>query len=163
MKRLILLAMLFGAAAMGVFLASHGLAEPRPAERRADSEKMLALLKERRDTLKQIADESERDHREGSMSTVIVAKAMIEWLHAELDLAADRAARIAVHEQLVTYLRKAEAAVKRDMTTLKKDPKAPDPSKSKHHEHSENYEFLIIRAARCRAEIDLLREQEQSD
>lgn len=163
MKRIIVPALVFSALVIALLFASRGLAEPPSAEDHADSEKLIALLQERRDALKQIADEAERDRREGSISTVIVAKAMIEWLHAELELTDEHAARIAIHERLVAYLRKAETAVKRDMTAVKPDLKAPQPSPGKHHEHSENYEFLIIKAARCRAEIDLLREQGRND
>ncbi|MGE5192217.1 MAG: hypothetical protein ACM3U2_06900 [Deltaproteobacteria bacterium] len=156
MKRLVYSALLLGLPAVGAIVASRGLADPPPAERRSDAEKLTALLKERRDTLKQIVDEAERDRRDGMVSAAVVSRATIDWLNAELDLAADHAARVAVHERIVAHLRKIEAALENAANTTK-------PAQTRARAHSESYEFLSVKAARCQAEIALLRERAKSD
>ena len=154
MKRHVAGGLVLGVAAVIAILVSRGGADPSPTELRANAEKTTALLKERRDVLKQIVSEAERDRREGMVSAVVIFRATIEWLHAELELANDHAARIAIHEELISRLRKAEAALEKDM-------KQAEPGKVAARQHNESYEFLIVKAARCQAEIDLLREQRE--
>ncbi len=156
LKRHVFSGLLLGVAAIGAILASQGRAQPPEAERRSDSEKLTALLKDRRDALKQIVDEAERDRRDGMVSPVVVSRATVDWLNAELDLAGDHAARVAMRERIVSHLRKTESALENVMKT------AP-PAPSKGRPHTESYEFLGIKAARCLAEIELLRERAKTD
>ncbi len=156
MKRHVLSGLFLGAVAVGAILAARRSAEPADPEPQTNSEKVTALLKVRRDTLKQIVDEAERDLRDGMVPAPVVSRATVDWLNAEFELAGDHAGRVAIRERIVAHLRRTEAALE---TAMKKT--APAPGKVR--PHTESYEFLGVKAARCQAEIELLRERAKND
>src|SRR5262245_58476775 len=90
-----------GLTAAGFVIAPAGLAEQAPAARAAGAEKLAALRVERRDVLRQAHELAEVLFQNGRAEYSSVQRLSIELLHAELDLAPDRAARIAVRERVL--------------------------------------------------------------
>ena len=125
----------------GLFVSS-GLAEPASV-RGPDAEKLTALRKERRDVLRQAARQAEEAYRSGLIPYTSVPRITINLLNAELDLAPDRAGRVAVRERIVEQFKEIEKSVAQHVEA----GLAGDQT-----------DLLEARAARLQAEIDLLRE-----
>lgn len=111
------------------------------AEPRKDS-----LLKERRDTLRQLAQDVEQCYRAGRATLDSLIRASNLLLEAELDLAKTKAERIAIYEKLVANLRQLEKAAE-----ARHQAGAPGGGVS---------EVLSAKADRLKAEIQLAREKE---
>ncbi len=127
--------------AIGLWVPA-GLAEPAAAVRGPNAEKLTALRKERLDALREAAKMAEEAYRGGAIDYASIPRIKIELLNAELDLAPDRAARVAVRERMVEQLRDVEKS------TAQRVESALAPSS----------ELLEAKAGRLKAEIDLLLE-----
>jgi hypothetical protein len=127
--------------ATGLWVSS-GLAEPTAAVRGPNPENLIALRKERCDVLRQAAEVAEVLHRNAKIDDTSLRRITINLLNAELDLAPDRAGRLALREQTVKQFKAIEEAVaarvERALAT--------------------HADLLEAKAARLQAEIDLLLE-----
>lgn len=101
------------------------------------------LLEERRDTLQQMVDSVKEQYRAGHAQMDAVLHASESLIEAELDLAKDQAERIALCERCVENVKELEA-----YTTTQFE--------SGRLSHAET---LAAKAARIKAEIELLRER----
>ena len=137
----------FSVALVGLCVAtglwvSSGLAEPTAADRGPNAENLIALRKERRDILRQAVEVADVLHRNARTDDASVRRITINLLNAELDLAPDRAGRIALREQAIKQFKAIEevvaAQVERAVAT--------------------QANLLEAKAARLQAEIDLLLE-----
>lgn len=116
------------------------------AEQAVPIGKNEALLKERRETLRQLSQEVEQRYRSGLATLDSVIRASNLLLEAELDLAKTKAERVALCEKLVANLRQLETILE-----------------SKHKvgaQGGETANVLDARAARLKAEIQLAHEKE---
>lgn len=127
--------------ATGVFVSS-GLAEPTATVRKPNAENLMALRKERRDILRDAVKVSEALHRAGRMDFESISRITIKLLNAELDLALDRAERIALRKQIVERFKALEEVVAAQVNSAR----------------AGSNELLEAKAARLQAEIDLLLE-----
>jgi outer membrane protein TolC len=143
MNRIALSVVLVGLGAVAGLFVSSGLAEPTTVVRGPDAEKLTALRKERRDVLRQAVKESEEAYRHGVIPYTSIPRITVNLLNAELDLASDRAARIAIRERAVDQFREIEKAVAERVEAAVAD----------------RTDLLEARAVRLQAEIDLLRER----
>ncbi len=125
-------------AAIGLSV-SAGFAEPTAQVRGVDEKKITALRKERRDALLEASDAAEQMYRIARSDYASVGRLKAELLNAELDLAPDHAARVAVRERLVEQLREIEQAVNGRVEAAR----------------AVRSELLEAKAARLKAEIDL--------
>ncbi len=141
-RTLLFLFVVVGLGAMTGLFVSSGLAEPAAVVRGADGEKLNALQLERRDVLQLAVKQAEESYRSGVMPYTSIPRTTINLLHAELDLAPDRAGRIAVRERMVTQFKEIERAVAEQVKAVAADSTV----------------LLEAKAARLQAEIDLLRE-----
>lgn len=114
--------------------------EPRAA---TSSAKLTALLKERRDTLKQLVKIVEARYRNGAATEESVIQASLQLQQAELDLAKTRRERIAICKRTVELLRKQEKIAQARFEAAR----------------GTREDVLSARAARLQAEIQMLREQ----
>jgi hypothetical protein len=120
-------------------------ADPPASQNNETSKQLESLLKERRDTLRRLVDILDAQHRQGfggQEQEDVVLYASNELFDAELDLATTKTERIAIREKIVANLRQVEkrAEMRVGVTTAKKS--------------------LEAKAARLKAEIQLLREKE---
>jgi hypothetical protein len=132
-----------GLTAAAVVIASAGLAEPAPAVNAAGAEKLAALQGERRDVLRDAAEQAQVLFQNGRAEYSAVQRLTIALLNAELDLAPDRAARIAVREQILKQRKATEelAVAQKAAARLA------------------GMTVLEAKADRLQAEIELLREK----
>jgi hypothetical protein len=108
------------------------------------SKQLEALLKERRDTLRQMVENLEVGQRSGTGITELsVLHARNELLDAELDLAKTREERVAVREKMVANLKVIEKAAEMQYRMGTTTPET----------------LLRAKAARLKAEAQLLREK----
>lgn len=126
---------------VGLFISS-GLAEPTVIVRGKDAEKLTALRKERREVLRQAVRQAEEMYRSGRLPYATIPRLTVNLLNAELDLAPDRDARIAIRERVVDQLKISEEMVNQNVKSGQ----------------AANTDLLEAKAARLQAEIDLLRE-----
>jgi hypothetical protein len=124
------------------FTVPAGLAEPTAVVRGPNAEKLTALRKERRDALREAAKTAEEAYRHGVGDYASIPRIKIELLNAELDLASDRAGRVAVRERLVEQFKEIEKSVAQRVESAL----------------AVSSDLLEARAARLKAEIDLLLE-----
>src|SRR5262249_24736091 len=124
------------------FSVPAGHAEPTDAVRGVNAEKLTALRTQRRDALREAAKKAEEGFRNGVMDYKSIPRIHVELLNAELDLAPDRAGRIAVRERLAEQSRIIEKIVAQHVES------APAGSS----------DLLEAKAARLKAEIALLLE-----
>ncbi len=128
--------------ATGLFVSS-GLAQPTGVARGASDENLAALRKERRDTLRDAADVAVALYRKSRIEQGPVLRIINTLLKAELDLAPDRAARIALRERTITQLKSLEELA----------------AAHKEAARGTQMEILEAQAERLQAEIDLLLEK----
>ena len=109
------------------------------------SERLTALLNERREVLRKLVDAAEQRYRAGAATLEAAIRASNQLLEAELELADTKAERIAVHEKLVGNLQRLEqvAEARRAAAAAALE------------------EVLEAKAARLKGEITLLRERQQ--
>jgi len=142
MKRIAFSVVLVGlGVATGLFVSS-GLAEPTAVVRGSNAENLTALRKERRDILREAAEQAERLHRNARIDDASLRRITISLLNAELDLAPDRAGRVAIRERIVEQFKAIEEVVAaRAESAL-----------------AQSTDLLEAKAARLQAEIDVLLE-----
>ena len=128
--------------ATGLFVSS-GLAQPTAVERGSSEENLTALRKERRDTLRDAADVAMALYRNARIEQGPVLRIINTLLNAELDLAPDRAARIALRERTIKQLKSIE-----ELAAAQKEAA-----------RGTQIEILEAQADRHQAEIDLLLEK----
>lgn len=102
---------LVGLAALIGLSVSAGFAESTAEVRGPDAEKITALRKERRDALLEASNAAEQMYRIDASRYATVRRLKVELLDAELDLAPDRAARVAVRKRLAEQFREIEQEV----------------------------------------------------
>ncbi len=107
------------------------------------SAKLDTLLRQRRETLGQLVKVTTEHYRTGRTTIDSVIRASRQLLNAELELAEDRNARLAIHAKRIALLKDFERIVQTQF-------KAGDATQE---------DILAARAARLEAEIQLLREQ----
>jgi outer membrane protein TolC len=142
MKRISLSVALLGLGVVTGVLVSSGLAEPDAVVREPGSEKLTALRKERRDALRGAVDVAMALYRNARIEQGPVLRITNTLLNAELDLAPDRAARIALREQTIKQLRSIEEIA----VTRKESARGTQ------------FDILEVQADRLQAEINLLLE-----
>ncbi|MCP4679175.1 MAG: hypothetical protein GY854_27515, partial [Deltaproteobacteria bacterium] len=101
------------------------------------------LLKQRRDTLREVVAFAEAQYRAGVTEQDAMFRASESLIAAELDLATDKAERIALREQRVEIMKQME-----ECTRAKR-----------HVARVNNADVLAATAERLKAEIELLRER----
>lgn len=143
MKRLFAGSAVTGLGIILGMLLSPGLADQAATSPRGNKANLTSLLTERRDTLRQLAEEFTKRYQQGQISYAPVSQATIDWLHAELELAPDKAARVALHERIVEHFREREKAFSKELLSGV----------------GQNSDLLIAKAARLQAQVDLLREE----
>jgi cell division septation protein DedD len=117
---------------------------PKDASGVAAAERIVALRKERRDLLSKALEEVEELYKQSENMYLDVAPVLMNWRDADLDLASNRAARIKVRERVLEESKKVEDLV-RERAARSQGQAAIDA--------------VAAKAARLRAEIDLLQEQ----
>lgn len=137
--------LLVGLSALAGFSVSSGLADPAAAGGK-DAEKLAALRKERRDVLEQATKQVQAAYQRGVVEYESIPRILVELLNAELELAPDRAARIAVREKILEQFKKLEEFAAARVQAAR----------------ASNTELLEAKAARLKAEIDLLVESENA-
>ena len=142
MKRIVLAVALVGGAVAGGMLVSSGLAEPTAAPRGPTAENVTALRKERRDTLRQAVEQAVVLHRNARIDDAVVRRITINLLNAELDLAANHGARIAIRKHAVEQFKAIEEVVAAQVESGR----------------AAGTDLLEAKATRLQAEIDLLLE-----
>ncbi len=142
MNRIGLSIVLVGLGVATGLLVSSGLAEPTAVVRGPNAENLTALRKERRDILRQAVKQTEVLYRAGNVEYESVSRITIKLLNAELDLAPDRAGRIALREQTVEKFKEFEKFVAARVEAAR----------------AQRTDHLEVKAARLQAEIDLLLE-----
>jgi hypothetical protein len=126
-----------------IAIASAIGADSPQSSRKEPSKQLEDLLRERRDTLRKVADILESRFRGGYGVTEETALlASNEVLEAELELAPTKADRVAIFVKVVANLQKIEKTAERRRGLQCEDV------------------FLHAKAARLKAEIQLLREKE---
>jgi hypothetical protein len=140
MNRIAFSVVLLGLGVVSGVLVSSGLAEPAAVVRGPGSEKLTALRKERRDALRDAVDVAMALYRKARIEQGPVLRITNTLLNAELDLAPDRAARIALREQTIKQLRSIE-----ELAVTRKEAA-----------RGTQIEILEAQADRLQAEIDLL-------
>ena len=88
-----------------------GLAEPTAEVRGPDAEKITALRKERRDALLEAHNTAEQMARTEDTDYATVKRLRDELLNAELEVASDHAARVAIRKRMVDRLRGIEQLI----------------------------------------------------
>ena len=141
MNRIAFAVVLIGLGSAAGLFVSSGLAEPTTAVLVPDAEKLTALRKERRDVLRQAAKQTEEGFRAGVIPYTSMPRITVNLVDAELDLAPDRAARVAVLERAVDQFREIEKIVAEQVKNAV----------------ATNTDLLEAKAVRLKAEIDLLR------
>ena len=139
-KRLLLLLCPVGAA---IVIASAIAAEPPVPQQDEASKQLESLLKERRDTLRQLVTFLDGRLLVGKASKESVIRASNQLLDAELDLARTKAERIAIHEKLVDNLRGLEKIIE----------------SGAHYGTRQLDDVFSAKADRLKAEVQLLREK----
>lgn len=111
------------------------------------SAKLETLLRQRRDTLRQLLNLAETQFRNSETTQDIVIHASNRLLEAELELLTAKAERMRAHEKLVENMRNLEqiAAARRRLGT------------------GSGEDVLIAMSARLKAEIELLRASMKED
>ena len=142
MNRIAFSIVLVGLGVATGLLVSSGLAEPTAVVRGPNAENLTALRKERRDILREAVEQAEVAFRNGRREYTSIPRITIELLNAELDLAPDRAGRVALREQIVEKFKALEGVVAARMESAR----------------GGRTELLEAKAARLQAEIDLLLE-----
>jgi hypothetical protein len=143
MSRIAVAVVSVGLIAVAVVIASAGFTEPAPAVDAAGAQKLAALQGERRDILREAVEGAEMLFRNARVEYSTVHRLSIELLNAELDLAPDRAARIAVRERIL----KQRQAMEEIVVAQKEAARTAEVT------------VLEAKADRLQAEIDLLREK----
>ena len=105
------------------------------------------LLFQRRDVLRELLDFVTAHHELGTVTLADVVQARNGWLEAELDVARTREERVQIHERRVKNWRDLESLTRQDFAAGTATPK----------------EMLVAKAARLKAEIELLREKTAND
>jgi outer membrane protein TolC len=141
MNRIALAVVLVGLGSAAGLFVSSGLAEPTTDVLGPDGEKLTALRKERRDVLRQAVKETEEAYRHGVIPYTSIPRITMNLLNAELDLASDRDARVAIRERAVDQFREIEKIV----------------AEQAKNAVATNTDLLEAKAVRLQAEIDLLR------
>ena len=132
---------LIGSGALIGLSVPAGFAKPAAGVREADAEKIAALRKERRDALLEASNAVEEAYRVDRIDYATVRRLKDELQDAELDLASDHAARVALRTRLVEQFREFEKAIAaRAATGLA---------------GGGDRELFESKAARLKAEIDL--------
>lgn len=125
---------------------SMAVTTPGANQAEESESKVLQLLTERRDTVRELRDTLNASYISGQTEYTTVVEVEDELLEAELDLAISRADRLAIHEDLVENRKRTEELLQQRfklgaaLTT----------------------EVLYAKAARLKAEIDLQRERSAS-
>lgn len=101
------------------------------------------LLKERRDTLRQLVTVATANYRIGQTTFDSVIRASDQLINAELDLAEDASARIALYEKRIALLKDLEQIAEAKFRTG----------------HATQEDVLAAKAALLEARIQLLRER----
>ena len=145
MKRQIVIVLLLCCAIGAAVLLGAVVAADAPESPPGEATTQLqSLLKERRDTLRKLVDAVESRYRSGGVSVDSVLRASEQLLEAELDLAETKPERIAVYGKLVANFHEREQAARAGYDT-----------------GTATLESLLeVTAARLKAEIQLLREQQ---
>src|SRR5579872_3112339 len=143
MNRIAFSVVLVGLGIVTGLLVSSGLAEPTAVVRGPNEENLTALRKERRDILRQAVEQAEALHRNGRIDYASIPRITISLLNAELELAPDRAGRIAVRERTVEQFKMIEDAVAQARIAAR----------------AQSTDLLEAKAARLQAEIDLMLEK----
>jgi hypothetical protein len=143
MNRIAFSVVLVGVGVTTGLLVSSGLAEPTAVVRGPNPENLTALRKERRDTLRDAADVAMALYRKARIEQGPVLRIINTLLNAELDLAPDRAARIALRERTIKQLKSIE-----ELAVTQKEAA-----------RGTQMEILEAQADRLQAEIDLLLEK----
>ena len=143
MNRIALSVVLVGMGVASGVVVSSGLAEQTTTVRGANAENLTALRQERRDTLRQAVELVVALYRNARIDQEPALRLTTTLLNAELDLAPDRAARIALREQTIKQIK----ALEEIAATRKESARGPQ------------FEILEAKAARLQAEIDLLLEK----
>jgi hypothetical protein len=125
--------------ATGLFVSS-GLAEPAAVGRGQDAENITVLRKERRDILQQAVEQAETLFRNARLDDESIRRIKVKLLNAELELAPDRAGRVAIRKREVEQFKAFEEIV----------------AARKQSARAQSTELLEAKAARLQAEIDLL-------
>ncbi len=104
-----------GFCALGAVVTESAAQAPGDAERQTatSNERIKALTAERYDILRHIADSVEKHFASGMATLVEWRDAKLALYRAQADLCTDRAKRIAVHEEMVDFLRKCEQLAQR--------------------------------------------------
>ena len=144
MNRIAFSVVLVGFGAVAGLFVSSGLAEPAPRTREADAEMLTALRKERVEVLRQAVKQAEESFRSGLAPHTSIQRITISLLNAELDLAPDRAGRVAVRERMVAQFKRIETIVAEQVKSA----------------IAKSTDLLEAKAARLQSEIDLLRERD---
>jgi outer membrane protein TolC len=142
MNRIAFSIVLVGLGGVAGLFVSSGLAEPTTVVRGPDATKVTALQKERRDVLREAVKLTEEGYRNGVGEFTSIPRLTINLLNAELDLATDHAGRVAVRERMVEQFNVIEKTAAQRFESLVGD----------------KTELLEAKAARLKAEIDLLLE-----
>jgi len=136
--------LLLGVLAVGAMLIVSSIdAKDAQAPDDDPAARIVSLLKERRDTFRQLATVVEQAYRQGEGTFASVIQASNSLLEVELDLATDKAERITLHEKRVANVKQMEQitmALHRNREATRVD-------------------VLAAKGARLKAEIELLREQ----
>ena len=132
---------LVGLGALIGLSVSAGFAKPTPEVRGPDAEKITALRKERRDALLEANNAAKENYDVGRTDYATVRRLKSELLDAELDLAPNHAARVAVRKRFVEQFREIEEAI-----AARAAVGVPGGGRS---------ELFESKAARLKAEIDL--------
>jgi outer membrane protein TolC len=120
-------------------------AEPPAPQQSAASHPLQSLLKERVDTLRHLVEILDAQSQSGVVTKETVILASNQLLDAELELAKTKADRVALHEKLVGNLRRLEEFANGQYRDGRCTLDGP----------------LRAKAARLKAEIQLLREKGQ--
>ncbi len=102
---------LVGLGALIGLSVSAGFAEPTTEVRGPAAEKITALRKERRDALLEAHNAAEQMARNEETDYATVKRLRDELLNAELEVASDHAARVAIRKRMVDHLRGIEQLI----------------------------------------------------
>jgi len=102
---------LIGLGALIGLSVSARFAEPAAEARGPDAEKITALRNERRDALLEASNAAEQGYRVDRSDYATVRRLKAELLDAELDLAPNHAARVAIRKRLVEQFREIEQSI----------------------------------------------------
>ncbi len=100
-----------GLIGLGALIGLSVSAEPTAKVRWPDAEKITALRKERRDALLEASKSAAEAYDVGRADYATLSRIKVELLNAELGLAPDHAARVAIRKRFVEQSREIERAI----------------------------------------------------